>query len=170
MVSNTRKILKSSKRSPGKRGFASWFTDQRVWFTLAIFLLLFTLYLAIAFISFIFTGDADQSVLDHSWKELITSPDLRVENKAGKTGAWLADVMINRWFGIPAFLLLYLLTVLGIRMTGFRLNNYKKKFAFVVVTMIWLSLTLGLLFSKSEGGSFLYPGGNMDLWSVTGSA
>jgi len=159
MVSNTRKTLKSSKRSPGKRGFASWFTDQRVWFTLAIFLLLFTLYLAIAFISFIFTGDADQSVLDHSWKELITSPDLRVENKAGKTGAWLADVMINRWFGIPAFLLLYLLTVLGIRMTGFRLNNYKKKFAFVVVTMIWLSLTLGLLFSKSEGGSFLYPGG-----------
>ncbi len=159
MVSTTRKPLRNTKRSPEKRGISSYFTDQRVWFTLAVLLILFTLYLSIAFISFIFTGDADQSKLDIKWSELAFNPEIKVENKAGKTGAWLADVFINRWFGIPAFLVLYLLVILGIRMTGHRIRNYRKNIALSVISLIWFSVALGLLFEKSEGGSFLYAGG-----------
>ncbi len=159
MASTSRKPAGNNRRSPGKKGIRSYFTDQRVWFTLAVILLIFTLYVSVAFISFIFSGDADQSILDSSWKELITNPDIRVENKAGKTGAWLADVLINRWFGIPAFLLLYLLASTGIKMTGYHMKQYGRYALLAFIAMLWFSVTLGLLFEKSEGGSFLYPGG-----------
>ena len=159
MASTARKPAASNRRPPEKKGIRSYFTDQRVWFTLAVLLLIFTLYLSIAFISFIFSGDADQSVLDSSWKELVTNPDIKVENNAGKTGAWLADVMINRWFGIPAFFLLYLLASTGIRMTGYKIKNNRKYTILTIIAILWFSITLGLIFEKSEGGSFLYPGG-----------
>lgn len=159
MVSQTRKPVKNSRNVGGKKSFREYVSDQRVGFTLAVLLMIFTLYLAIAFISFIFSGDADQSKLDIKWSELVFDPEIRVENKAGKTGAWLADVIINRWFGIPAFLLLYLMTLVGFRMAGFRSRNYRKNILLTLLALIWLSVTLGLLFAKSEGGSFLYAGG-----------
>ncbi|HRV88850.1 MAG TPA: DNA translocase FtsK 4TM domain-containing protein [Prolixibacteraceae bacterium] len=159
MASHTRKPVRNSKNGTAKKSLRQYFTDQRVWFTLAVLLMIFTLYLAIAFISFIFSGDADQSKLEIKWSELVFNPEIRVENKAGKTGAWLADVIINRWFGIPSFLLLYLMTMVGFRMAGFRIRNYRKTILLTIISLLWLSVTLGLLFAKSEGGSFLYPGG-----------
>ncbi len=159
MASNTRKPVRNSRKNGNKKSLTEYFTDQRVWFVLAVLLVIFTLYLAIAFISFIFTGDADQSKLEIKWSELVFDPEIRVENKAGKTGAWLADVIINRWFGIPAFLILYLLTILGFRMAGLRIKNYRKQIALTLISLLWLSVTLGLIFEKSEGGSFLYAGG-----------
>ena len=159
MASNTRKPVRNSRKNGNKKSLSEYFTDQRVWFVLAVLLVIFTLYLAIAFASFIFTGDSDQSKLEIKWSELVFDPEIRVENKAGKTGAWLADVIINRWFGIPAFLILYLLTLLGFRMAGFRIKNYRKQIVLTLISLLWLSVTFGLLFEKSEGGSFLYAGG-----------
>ena len=48
-------------------------------------MLVFGVYLLIAFISFLIYGSADQSKLDISWRTLIKSADIRVQNKAGKT-------------------------------------------------------------------------------------
>jgi DNA segregation ATPase FtsK/SpoIIIE, S-DNA-T family len=160
MVSNTRKTAKKSvKQNGNKKSFWSFFSDQRIKFFLAVVLLSFTFYLTIAFISFIFSGDADQSKLDLSWSDLVFKSDVRVQNKAGKTGAWLADVIINRGFGIASFILLYLMALIGLRMMGRKGEHFYRNFSLAVFGLIWLSLTLGFIFMKTDAGSFIYPGG-----------
>lgn len=159
MPSVIRKPQKNSRRSRGSRGFFSFFADPRFLLTLAIVLFVLMLYLTIAFVSFIFSGDADQSKLDIKWHELVFNPEIRVENKAGKTGAWLADVIINRGFGISAFIFLYLLFIFGLRLVGRKGKNFERNTLLALFSILWFSITLGLLFEKTRGGSFIYPGG-----------
>lgn len=160
MVSNTRKnVKKTGKQNGNRKSFWSIFADQRVSFFFSILLLTITLYLTIAFISFIFSGDADQSKLDLSWKELVFNSDIRVENKSGKTGAWLSEMIINRGFGVGSFVFLYLLSVIGLHILGRKGEHFYRNFSLAVFLLLWTSLTLGFLFMKTELGSFLYPGG-----------
>jgi len=160
MVSNTRKpVRKNAKRSSDKRSLWSFFSDQRIRFFFAVLLLVLTFYLTIAFISFIFTGDADQSKLDLPWSDLVFKSDVRVQNKAGKTGAWLSEVIINRGFGIASFSFIFMLSLIGLRMLGRKGNHFYRNFTLAVIGLVWLSVSLGFLFMKSEAGSFLYPGG-----------
>lgn len=161
MVSNTRKTVKKPvKQNGNKKSIWSFFFDQRIKFFLGVVLLALTFYLAIAFISFIFTGAADHSKLDLSWSELVFKSDVRVENKAGKTGAWLSDVIINRGFGVASFIFLYLMSVISLRMMGRKGYHFYRNFTLAVFGLIWLSLTLGFLFMKTDASSFLYPGGH----------
>ena len=161
MVSNTRKTVKKPvKQNGNKKSFWLFFSDQRIKFFSGIFLLAFTFYLAIAFISFIFTGDADQSKLGLPLKDLVFNSDVRVENKAGKTGAWLAEVIINRSFGIASFIFLYLMAAIGLRMMGRKGEHFYRNLSLAVFGLIWLSVTLGFLFMKTDASSYLYSGGN----------
>lgn len=82
-----------------------------------------------------------------------------MENKAGKTGAWLSDVIINRGFGVSAFIFIYLMVLVGLRMMGKKMEKFGRNFTLATLSIIWLSLTLGLLFMKTDAGSFVYPGG-----------
>lgn len=159
MVANTRKSANNHKRNEKKGSSGSVFTDLRITVFLAVLIFSFTFFLTIAFISFIFSGDADQSKLDLSWSELVFKSDVKVENKAGKTGAWLSEVMINRGFGIGSFILIYLMSIVGLRLIGRKGEHFYRNFTLGVLGVIWISLTLGFLFMKSDAGSFLYPGG-----------
>ncbi len=159
MASGTRKPQKNNRRSGEKRGPAAFFADPRFLLTTAIVIFVVTFYLTIAFISFLFSGDADQSKLDIKWHELVFNPEIKVENKAGKTGAWLADVIINRGFGISAFIFIYLLVISGLRLLGRKMVNFGRNSLLSVFSIIWLSITLGLIFEKTKGGTFIYPGG-----------
>ena len=160
MVANTRKsVRKKSGNTEAKNRFWSFLGDQRFSFFAGIVLLAFTFYLTISFISFIFSGDADHSKLGIKWSELVFNPEIRVENKAGKTGAWLADVIINRAFGVGSFAIVYLLGLIGFRMIGRKGTHFYRNFTLGVIGMVWLSLTLGFLFMKTDAGSFIYPGG-----------
>ena len=159
MVANTRKSANNHKRNDKKGTSGSFPSDLRLTVLMAVLIFSFTFFLTISFISFIFSGDADQSKLDLSWSELVFKSDVKVENKAGKTGAWLSEVLINRGFGIGSFFLIYLLSMVGLRLIGRKDGHFYRNFTLGVLGVIWLSLTLGFLFMKSDAGSFLYPGG-----------
>jgi S-DNA-T family DNA segregation ATPase FtsK/SpoIIIE len=159
MVANTRKPVKKTKPAKERGSFMAFFKDQKFSFVLGILLLAFTLYLSIAFISFIFSGDADQSKLELKWSELVFKSDIKVDNKAGKTGAFLADVIINKAFGVASFIFIYILGLIGFRLIGRKRDTFYRNFTFAVLSIIWLSVTLGYLFMKTDGGSFIYLGG-----------
>ena len=78
-------------------------------------LIAFSIYLLFSFGSFLFNAEADQSKLQMNWWKLIKDPEIKVENVTGKTGAWLADVFINRWFGISSFLFIYMISLFGLQ-------------------------------------------------------
>ena len=90
--------------------------EQRTRILLGIALALVSLYILFALIGFFFSGGIDQSLVDGPWGKIITNPEIEVSNPAGKIGAWISDLLINRWFGISSFILCYLLLLCSFRL------------------------------------------------------
>lgn len=131
-------------------------SDERFKVSLGVFVILATAFLTLAFISYLSTWSEDQSKLTISWRDLLANSDITVENWTGKTGAWLANLFIYRWFGLPslAFLLLFLL--LGLRLMNIKLLPLGKTTRYVIFLVVWTSVALGLIF----GEGVFYPGGS----------
>jgi len=142
-----------------KKSTQPFFLNEKFRFILGIFVLLVSTYLLIAFVSFLFYGAADQSKLDLPWKELVLESDIKVDNKAGKTGAFLSENIMNRGFGIASFLFVYLLAVTGFKILGRSFVKYRRSLVFSLLLMLWVSVTLGFVFPKTNSASFIYPGG-----------
>ncbi len=128
-----------------KKGF---FRDERVQFTVGFFTILFALYLVIAFVSYLFKWQADQSF---EWQSIFSSASVRVDNWAGKVGASFASQFINRWFGIASFIIPFLIGVVGFRMLKLRVLPLRKTLFRGIVGMIILSLIFGFLFEQAGG-------------------
>ncbi len=137
----------------------SFLKDERIRFILGISSGLFTIYLGLAFVSFFFTGGADQSKLDIQLFDLLANSGIRVENWTGKTGAFLSNLLINKGFGIAACTILYVLTVLSIRLFGIKTQSLRKSVLYTLLFSIWCSVLLAFLFVDSTSTSFLYLGG-----------
>ena len=75
---------------------------------IGLVLAVFTIYLFMAMVSYLFSADADQSKLQMKWLDLIKDTDIKVENITGKSGAFLADVLMNRSFGLSSFVFIFM--------------------------------------------------------------
>jgi DNA segregation ATPase FtsK/SpoIIIE, S-DNA-T family len=148
---NTRRKKGSSNRT--------LFNNEKFRFLSGIFLLLIAAYLLIAFISFLFYGAADQSSLDLPWRKLILNSDINVYNKAGKTGAYLSEVIINRGFGFASFIFIYLLVISGLKILNSKLVRFRRNFFYSIFLLVWISVLAGFVFPKTDASSFMYPGG-----------
>ena len=162
MAKKTKPKKSSSKSGAGSR-LRSFFTSDKLKYTLGFFLFVFGLYLLVAFVSFVIYGYADHSKLDLSWRELIRNADIKVQNKAGKTGAFLSEVFINRGFGLSSFLFIYLLIITAFQLWGRPLVKFSRAVSFSVVLIFWISVFAGLLFSGFNIDGFLNPGGENGL-------
>ncbi len=113
---------------------------------LGSFLVIFGILLFIAFISFFFTGEADQSTISD-----FTSRDAKAENWLSKTGAWLSDFFIQRGFGVSSFIFSGLIFLSGIYVL-MNLNKAKlgKHWFWGGLIIIWLSVLLGF-FAENYG-------------------
>jgi len=157
MAVKKRKPVNSTRKK--KKNKKPFFKNEKFKFIFGILILLIAAYLLIAFISFLFYGAADQSKLDLKWSDLVFNSDIKVENKAGKTGAYLSELIINRAFGIPSFIFIYLLVLLSFRILGRNLVRFGRNLMFGLITLIWFSVALGLVFAKTDGSSSIYFGG-----------
>jgi S-DNA-T family DNA segregation ATPase FtsK/SpoIIIE len=129
-------------------------------FVAGIAILIIAVYLLFAFGSFLFNAEADQSKLQINWLKLVKDPSINVNNITGKTGAWLADVFINRWFGIASFLFIYLLITYGAKLLNRPIKALLSKTVKTLIVIIWLSVTLGFIFQHKYPELHLYPGGS----------
>lgn len=156
---------KKSSRNPGIFSrLKSFITSDKLKYTIGLFLFLFGIYLLIAFISFLFYGRADHSKLDLSWRELVGNTNIQVENKAGKTGAFLSEFLINRGFGIASFLLVYMLVVTAFQLWGRPLVKYGRAVLFSLILLFLISVSMGLALSLINNGDSLYLGGENGLF------
>ncbi|MFB6342543.1 DNA translocase FtsK 4TM domain-containing protein [Saccharicrinis sp. FJH62] len=155
--SKTKKTKSKQKKS--SHSFRQFFQDEKVRFTIGTIIIVFTLYLTLSFISFFFTGGADQSKLDLPWGDLIKSPDIRVQNWAGKTGAFLADRLINRGFGIAALFYSFFLGVVGFRFFNVKIVKVRHALVWSLLGLIWFSLFFGFFFIDNYEDTHLFLGG-----------
>ena len=74
-------------------------------------------------------------------------------------GAYLANLLINRWFGISSFMILFFLGSLGAKLMNFKRISVIKRFLFSAAWLLWGSLFLGFAFAGVYQDSFIYLGG-----------
>jgi S-DNA-T family DNA segregation ATPase FtsK/SpoIIIE len=91
----------------GKRVLILNFNSERTPKIMGLLLLFVACYLAIAFVSYLFTWDNDHDLVHRfSWE--IFLGDVAVENWLGRLGAFVADSLIYWGFGVGSFSLVYL--------------------------------------------------------------
>jgi len=147
---------KSSKKPKGPAKKSSFFTDERIKFVFGILVTGFAFYLLLACIAYLFWWKTDQS-LDPS--KVISGADIRVRNWSGKSGNWLADMIIGYGFGYGAFFIPLIIGTVGLYMLNFpkiRVWNLIVRFSFAAII---LSLILGYLFGDADGYLRSGPGG-----------
>jgi S-DNA-T family DNA segregation ATPase FtsK/SpoIIIE len=116
-------------------------------------------WITLIMISFLFTGDADQSLVDPLAYGGLDSISGQTRNIGGTTGAWLANILINHWFGLPTFFLVAFGWVLGLRILGVGRFNLIRHFLLDGIATVWCSITLSFLVQPLISNSFIEPGG-----------
>lgn len=122
-----------------------------------LLLLLISIYLLIAFTSYLFTGNADQSILNIPTSEL--TDEQEIKNWLGIYGAVISQKLIGDWFGIASFSFVFILFLSGFWVLfKHKLVSFKETFKYSIFSWLWLSTTLGYLFDE---GALLYLGGGV---------
>jgi DNA segregation ATPase FtsK/SpoIIIE, S-DNA-T family len=147
---------KSSKAAKGSEKSKSFFSDERIKFVMGILITGFALYLFLACVSYLFWWKTDQS-LPHS--EIVSGPDKVVKNWSGKSGEFLAEMIIGNGFGFGAFFIPLIFGTIGLYLLRFpkiKVWSLIAKFTFAAII---LSLVLGFIFGQSNFYLKSGPGG-----------
>src|SRR5690606_22439925 len=125
MASNTYKSNTFRKKQDTKKPALkkksrtySWsiFKDKRLALSFGILLMMVAMFLLLAFMGYLFTGQSDQSVVLGDPDSPIRTDAAEARNWLGYTGATVSHYFIFRWFGLAAFLFPPLLFFLGFRL------------------------------------------------------
>lgn len=149
--------VKKQKPKDSARPRFNW-RDERLPKIFGVILILTSIYLAIAFVSYLYTWKLDQDkVLKFSWGMLMQG-DLSVQNWLGRLGAIISNMFFYWGFGLPSMIVVVLLVRLGMDLIRRRSLIPFMIFArnsFVI--MAFFSLVLEFAFRRSEftwGGAF----------------
>lgn len=150
----------NNNNEPGKFAMMKmFFTNERTRFITGLVIAIITIYIGLSLISFFFTGGADQSKIENvPLSDLLTNRG-SVENWTGVRGAFLADLLMNRWFGISSFMILFFLGSVGAKMMNLRKVSLLKRFLFSAAMLVWGSLFFAFVFITGYEDTFIYLGG-----------
>ncbi len=122
----------------------SFFRNRQNQTIFGAFLVLFSVFLTVAFVSFFYTWQEDQSILQQ-----FTNRQLPAKNLLGKIGAKLGNLFIFKGFGLGAFILNIILFFTGAKII---LQSSVRKIISLwnwgLLIMLWLSITLGFVNQK----------------------
>ncbi|HNP76242.1 MAG: DNA translocase FtsK 4TM domain-containing protein [Cyclobacteriaceae bacterium] len=175
--SNTFKKPEKEKKSRGSKSKSKFsldfFKDPRFHLALGFFLLITSLFFFVAFVSYLFTGKADQSVVEGLTETGALESGRDTDNWLGLAGAVTSHYFMFRWFGLSAFFLPPLIFLLGFRLAFKReLMSFFTAFTFSIFAGLWLSLLLGYLTHSITGAteiSFLSGGLGYELAYIADS-
>ena len=135
---------KTTKNTKIKKPGFKLSRQQKV--VLGSFLMLLGLALIIAFISFLFNWQADQSTLQE-----LGNRDVVAKNWMSKFGASISDFFIFNGFGLAAFILAGLVTLTGVYLFfNFKLKNLFKFWFWGLLMMIWWAIFFGFFAEKNS--------------------
>ncbi len=156
---------KTTAKQNANSGESKWkmvqnfLTNERTRFITGLVLSIITIYIGLALISFFFTGGADQSKIENVPLSDLVINRGAVENWTGVRGAFLADLLMNRWFGISSFLMLFFLGSVGAKLMNLSRVSLLKRFLFSAAMLIWGSLFFAFFFIRGYEDTFIYLGG-----------
>jgi DNA segregation ATPase FtsK/SpoIIIE, S-DNA-T family len=129
-------VKKSDSNSVAKK---TWAFSKQHKIVLGSLLVLFSIALLLAFISYYIYGQADQSAVNQ-----LSDRKEMVQNWLGKFGAFLADLIVYKGFGIASFLFVRLFFLTGIFLVlDISLNKLKRIWFWDLFVIIILSVLFG---------------------------
>jgi S-DNA-T family DNA segregation ATPase FtsK/SpoIIIE len=138
MAKTTKKEPSDKKNVSEPKGIKSWELSKQHKIVLGFLLVLFSIALLVAFVSFFIYGQMDQSAVSE-----LTNRDEVVQNWLGKFGAYLADLMVYKGFGIAAFIFVRLFFLTGMYLV---LNLSVKKLKGIWFWDLFVVIILSVLF------------------------
>ena len=140
-------------------------TDRRTRMIIGILLLAFAVIALLAYVSFLFTGAYDQSVLGLERAERVANR-WEVKNILGLPGAVLAQFLIDGSFGFVSVLLVLLVGVYGLRLMHVLKDIPAiKLFCSATFWVLWGSVVLGFAQQMTHLGLFRW-GGAFGRWAA----
>ena len=140
-----RKTTKSSERTASSfkeaLGIDKIFFNERINFVIGFCLLFIAIYLIWAFISYLATGSADQSLLDSPRPGDMANESREFQNACGSIGAHLSHFLIKQCFGLAAFVIPVFLLMMGVTLMRAYKVRLLKWFMSLAIMMIWTSIT-----------------------------
>ncbi|WP_456376442.1 DNA translocase FtsK [Lutibacter sp.] len=139
----------TTKKTVTKQRFKktnSFFGSRQTQTILGLFIVLFSIFLFISFISYLFNWQEDQSELSN-----FTDKNIPVKNLLGKIGASISHFFIYKSFGIAALYLPILLFLSGllIFLKG-TLSRIRKTWGWGILGILWFSISFGFLAAKNS--------------------
>ncbi|MFT7034680.1 MAG: S-DNA-T family DNA segregation ATPase FtsK/SpoIIIE [Cyclobacteriaceae bacterium] len=141
--------------------------DRRLHLSFGFLLLVSSLFLLTAFLSYLFTGQADQSIIGAIGEESIKTTGQEAENWLGLMGAIASHYFMFKYFGIASYLIPPLLFLVGFKIVFQKeILSISRSFIFASFFLIWISMFLGyVVFSSDQVNSwgFLVGGAGYEL-------
>ncbi|MEJ7661606.1 MAG: DNA translocase FtsK 4TM domain-containing protein [Hymenobacter sp.] len=140
----SRRAARPRRPLPGLSQLGALLRDRRFHLLIGFGLLLGSLYLTIAFTSFLLSGRADQSVVAALGNVPVKEAGQETGNWLGLLGAWLAEKLIYRGFGLASYALIPMVFFLGYKIVFRRAaGSVSYWLALGLFSMLWVSTLLG---------------------------
>lgn len=161
-----KKVDKKPQNISEAMGLQNIINNEKVDFVIGLFFVVCSIVLLIAFVSYFYTGKADQSILeDLRPGEWLNNDDL-FQNKCRSLGAILSYYFITKEFGLAAFIIPFFFILIGLKMMKVYRVSLWKWFLGCSLTMIWSSITLSKFLTPVMGDQVFNPGGGHGLFCV----
>jgi S-DNA-T family DNA segregation ATPase FtsK/SpoIIIE len=135
--------------------------DERTHKIAGAFSILISLFLFIAFASYLFTWKEDQDKVFRGAAILLPSEDVKTTNLLGNLGAFISHLFFYKGFGAASFMFCSLFFVMGVNaLLGAKVFNLWRNVRYVIVGLLFFSVVFAFVF---RGGAFAWGGavGNM---------
>ena len=168
-------MAKSKKKNTSKKsasfaealGINNIFQNEKFKFLIGFTLLLISIYLIVAFISYFSSGEADQSLVLAPKPGELENPNHEFQNICGSIGAYVSHFFIARCFGVAAFLIPSFLGLCALKLTGaYKKLNLWKWFFGMAVLLLWCSLAFAKFLTPIFGDRIFNPGGDHGINAV----
>ena len=143
----------------------NFLSDRRTRMVVGILMLTFAVIALLAYVSFLFTGTADQDILALDHTERLTNREA-IRNLLGLPGALLAQFLIDGSFGFVSIILVFMLAIYALRLMHV-LKDIRAILLFCGGTfwVLWGSTVLGFAQQMTHMGVFRW-GGSFGTWAA----
>ena len=141
MARKAKVTKQKTEKEPRFQKAKAFLNNRQTHTVFGLFLVLFSIFLVIAFFSFFFSWQADQSTLSQ-----FTDKTVETKNLLGKIGAKLSHFFIYDGFGIAAFVIPILLFVSGLYwLFKISFRRVVKTWNWGILVMLWLAISFGFI-------------------------
>ena len=138
--------------------------NERLHFFIGMTLFAVSVCMAWAFVSYLTTGTADQSIIENLREGELANEDGKFQNAIGSLGAYTSYFLMKRCFGLAAFGIPLLLFVISLALMKAYKPSLLKWFMCVSLIVIWLSLALAWFVTPFTSALHFCPGGDHGLY------